>query len=54
MRKTLAIIAAGLMIASFTAPAYAQTVDAKKLADACKGKKKGDAVKVDGKDAKCP
>ena len=26
---------------------------AKKLADACKGKKAGDTVKVDGKDAKC-
>jgi len=54
MRKTLAMIAAGLMIASFAAPAYAQTVDAKKLAEACNGKKAGDMVKVDGKDAKCP
>jgi hypothetical protein len=34
------------------APAFAQ-VDDKKLAEACKGKKAGDTVKVDGKDAKC-
>lgn len=55
IRKTLALLAAGFMIASFAAPAaYAQTVDAKKLSEACKGKKAGDMVKVDGKDAKCP
>ena len=53
--RASSIVAASLLIASFAAPAaYAQAVDAKKLADACKGKKAGDMVKVDGKDAKCP
>ncbi len=35
----------GLSTASFAA---------KHMAEACKGKKAGDTVKVDGKDVKCP
>lgn len=30
------------------------TFAAKHMAEACKGKKAGDMVKVDGKDVKCP
>jgi hypothetical protein len=30
------------------------TFAAKHMAEACKGKKAGDTVKVDGKDVKCP
>jgi hypothetical protein len=47
------IVALAFAVPYAAAPAFAQAVDAKKLADACKGKKAGDTVKVDGKDAKC-
>jgi hypothetical protein len=53
MKAVVALVVALAFTVPYAAPAFAQAVDAKKLADACKGKKAGDTVKVDGKDAKC-
>jgi prolyl-tRNA editing enzyme YbaK/EbsC (Cys-tRNA(Pro) deacylase) len=53
MKAALLLLAAlAIAVPTVITPALAQ-VDEKKLAEACKGKKAGDAVKVDGKDAKC-
>ena len=51
------LLAAAFAVA--TVSAFAQTADQKKAtaqatATACKDKKPGDMVKVDGKDVKCP
>jgi len=50
-----AVLAAAFAVATVSPVAFAQE---KKKADpvaaACKGKKAGDMVKVDGKDVKCP
>jgi uncharacterized low-complexity protein len=50
------ILAATFAVATLTPVAFAAKHDMKEtaLATACKGKKPGDVVKVDGKDAKCP
>jgi transcription elongation GreA/GreB family factor len=37
-----------------TAPTKAEPTKESPVAKACKGKKPGDVVKVDGKDVKCP
>ncbi|HZM34993.1 MAG TPA: hypothetical protein VFC18_10925 [Burkholderiales bacterium] len=47
-----AVFAAAFAVATVSPVAYAQSAD--KVAAACKGKKAGDMVKVDGKDVKCP
>jgi len=60
MSKLLtAVLAGAFAVATVSPVAFAakhemdkKTADA--LAAACKGKKPGDTVKVDGKDAKCP
>ena len=61
MSKLLAIALAAVFAAASVSPvAFAQTKDEKKASakaavdTACKGKKPGDVVKVDGKDVKCP
>jgi len=60
MSKLLtAVLSAAFMAAIVSPAAIAQTADQKKaqaqaVATACKGKKPGDMVNVDGKDVKCP
>jgi hypothetical protein len=51
MKKILSTLMALGLVASF-GTAYAQSADA--VAKACKDKKPGETVKVDGKDVKCP
>lgn len=56
MKKTILSLIAfsfALSTAAFAMKHEAPKAD-DKLAAACKGKKAGDSVKVDGKDAKCP
>jgi hypothetical protein len=53
MTKLLsALVAATFAVTSLTPVAFAQTPDA--VAEACKGKKPGEEVVVDGKTVKCP
>jgi hypothetical protein len=47
-----ALLAATFAVASLTTVVFAQSPDA--VAEACKGKKPGDEVIVDGKTVKCP
>ena len=49
------LLAATFAVATLTPVAFAakHTMD-EKIATACKDKKAGDVVKVDGKDVKCP
>ena len=55
MKKTLMSIVALAFAAGLSAPTFAMKHEMDgKLAAACKGKKAGDTVKVDGKDTKCP
>jgi hypothetical protein len=56
-----AVLAAAFAVATVSPVAFAQTKEEKKpaastaaLDAACKDKKPGDVVKVDGKDVKCP
>ena len=60
-KLTSAVLAAAFAVATVSPVAFAQTKDGKTdasktaaLEAACKGKKAGDVVKVDGKDTKCP
>jgi hypothetical protein len=48
------LLAAAFAAATVTPVAFAQEKKESPLAAACKGKKPGDVVKVDGKDVKCP
>jgi hypothetical protein len=53
MTKLLSVLIAGTFAAASLIPvAFAQSPDA--IADACKGKKAGEEVTVDGKTVKCP
>ena len=53
MTKLLSVLIAGtIAVTSLIPVAFAQKPDA--VADACKGKKPGDEVTVDGKKVKCP
>ena len=55
MKKTLMTVVALAFAAGLSAPTFAAKHEMDgKLAAACKGKKAGDTVKVDGKDMKCP
>ena len=56
MSKLLtAVLSAAFLVATFSPIAIAQEKKkANPVAAACKGKKPGDMVKVDGKDVKCP
>jgi DNA-directed RNA polymerase subunit H (RpoH/RPB5) len=55
MTKLLSVVLAAMFAAVTLAPvAFAQEKKADPVAAACKGKKPGDVVKVDGKDVKCP
>jgi len=55
MSKLLtAVLAAGFAAVTATPVAFAQEKKADPVAAACKGKKAGDVVKVNGKDVKCP
>jgi hypothetical protein len=52
-----AVLAAAFAVATVSPVAFAQEKKDKAMAaveSACKGKKAGDMVKVDGKDVKCP
>ena len=52
-----AVLAAAFAVATVSPVAFAQTKEEKAKAAvdaACKDKKPGDVVKVDGKDVKCP
>jgi hypothetical protein len=55
-----AVLAVAFAVATVSPVAFAQTKEEKAakskaaLDTACKGKKAGDMVKVDGKDVKCP
>ena len=53
-----AVLASTFAMATISPVAFAQTKDGDKdmaaVAAACKDKKPGDVVKVDGKDVKCP
>lgn len=55
-----AVVAAAFALATVSPVAFAQTKEEKAkasqaaLAAACKDKKPGDVVKLDGKDVKCP
>ena len=59
-KLTSAVLAAAFAVATVSPVAFAQTKDGKAdatkaaLDAACKDKKPGDVVKVDGKDTKCP
>ena len=58
-KLTSAVLAAAFAVATVSPVAFAQTKDgkaeaSKALEAACKDKKAGDVVKVDGKDTKCP
>jgi hypothetical protein len=53
MTKHLSVLAAATFAVTFLTPVvFAQTPDA--VAEACKGKKPGEEVVVDGKTVKCP
>ena len=55
MSKLLTTLLAALFATmTLSAVAFAQEKKESPLAAACKGKKPGDVVKVDGKDVKCP
>ena len=56
MTKLLSVLLAAMFATMTLAPvAFAQDMKkANPVAAACKGKKAGDVVKVDGKDVKCP
>ena len=55
MTKLLtALLAATFAMVTLVPAAFAQEKKASPVAAACKGKKAGDVVKVDGKDVKCP
>jgi hypothetical protein len=55
MTKLLTAVLAAMFATVTLAPvAFAQEKKADPVAAACKGKKAGDMVKVDGKDVKCP
>jgi hypothetical protein len=55
MTKLLsALVAATFAVASLTPVAFAAEKKGDALADACKDKKAGDEVMVDGKKMKCP
>jgi hypothetical protein len=55
MSKLLTVLLATAFAAVTLIPAaFAQEKKADPVAAACKGKKPGDVVKVDGKDVKCP
>jgi len=55
MSKLLTVLMATTFAAATLTPAaFAQEKKANPVAAACKGKKPGDMVKVDGKDVKCP
>jgi hypothetical protein len=59
MTKLISAVLAAFAVASVSPAVFAQAKDAKAdsakaLETACKGKKAGDTVKVDGKDTKCP
>ncbi len=59
MTKLRSAVLAAFAVATISPAVFAQAKDAKadakmKLETACKDKKAGDTVKVDGKDAKCP
>jgi hypothetical protein len=49
-----AVLAATFAAVTVTPVAFAQEKKSNPVAAACKGKKPGDMVKVDGKDVKCP
>ena len=54
MTKLLsALVAATFAVASFSPIAFAADKKPDTMADACKGKKAGDEVTVDGKKVKC-
>jgi hypothetical protein len=59
MTKLMSAVLAAFAMATVSPVVFAQAKDAKAdaakaLETACKGKKAGDTVKVDGKDTKCP
>lgn len=55
MKKILMSLFALAFTAALAAPAFAMKHEAdEKVAAACKGKKAGDKVSVDGKDVACP
>ena len=54
MKLLSAIAAATFAVASLSPAAFAADKKGDTLADACKGKKAGEEVKVDGKAMKCP
>jgi len=55
MTKHLTVLLAAMFTTVALAPvAFAQEKKANPVAAACKDKKPGDGVKVDGKDGKCP
>jgi Cu/Ag efflux protein CusF len=55
MTKHLTVLLAAMFTTVALAPvAFAQEKKANPVAAACKDKKPGDVVKVDGKDVKCP
>jgi len=49
-----AVLAAAFFAVTVTPVAFAQEKKPNPVAAACKDKKPGDMVKVDGKDVKCP
>jgi hypothetical protein len=55
MTKLLsAVVAATFTVVSLSPVAFAADKTPQTLTDACKGKKAGDEVKVDGRAMKCP
>jgi hypothetical protein len=59
MTKLISAVLAAFAVATISPAVFAQAKDGKAeatkaLETACKGKKAGDVVKVDGKDTKCP
>ena len=54
MSKLLSALVAGLFAVATVTPVAFAAEKMDPLADACKGKKAGDEVTVDGKKVKCP
>jgi hypothetical protein len=54
MTKLLSALVTATFVASLSSVAFAADKKGESVADACKGKKAGEEVMVDGKKVKCP
>ena len=54
MKKIVLSLVALAVVAGVSAPVFAAKHESEKVMAACKDKKPGEMVKVDGKEVKCP